>query len=481
MSGGVVDPSMADHRLGFRSFNEEDEQAPIALEVEGDLPEWLSGTLFRNGPGLFEVGDRTLTHWFDGFALLRRFRFEDGGIEYASRFLESEAYLAARGGDLAFREFGTNPPLSISDRLRALTGLEMTDNASITIRHRDGDHLAVTETPRTVAFAPDDLATLGHRVEDVNATGTVAHDQYDTLQEETVGLGMRLGRDSGYVLYRKPDGGAIEEFAEIDADEPAYMHSFALTDHYAVLTEHPLRVSPRSFLSSDPFIENYRWYPERDTRFRVIDRRTGERVAEANAAPFFTFHHVDAYERSDELLVDLVAFEDHAIIEALALDNLRSLSPDLPGGELRRYRIDLDDGTATGRTVFDGPIEFPTINYAEANAHPYRYCYGVGRGPATFNDRLHKIDVESGTDRLWQDEGIHPGEPLFVPRPGGEAEDDGVLLSVALDTEEERSCVLIFDASAFEEIARAYLPHALPFDFHGTFFADGERPRPSMT
>lgn len=472
---------MADHRLGFQSFDDDNEQAPTALDIEGELPDWLSGILFRNGPGLFEVGDRTLTHWFDGLALLRRFRFEDGSIEYASRFLRSEAYLAARRGDLAFREFGTTPPLSLSDRLGALTGETPTDNASITVRHRDGDHLAVTETPRTVAFDPDDLSTLGHRVENVDATGTVAHDQYDALQEETIGLGTRFGRDPGYVLYRKPDGGGIEEFAEIGVDEPAYVHSFALTDHYVVLTEHPLRAPPRNFLSSDPFIENYRWYSERDTRFLVIDRRTGERVAEARAAPFFTFHHVDAYERGDEVLVDLVAFEDYSIVPALVLDNLRSLSPDLPGGELRRYRLDLNDETATGRTVFGGPIEFPTINYAEANAHPYRYCYGVGRGPATFNDRLHKIDVETGSDRLWRDERIHPGEPLFVPRPGGDEEDDGVLLSVALDADEERSCVLVFDASEFEERARAYLPHALPFDFHGTFFADGESPRPSMT
>ncbi|MFC6904365.1 carotenoid oxygenase family protein [Halalkalicoccus tibetensis] len=469
---------MADHRLGFESFDEETD--PVELDVAGELPEWLSGTLYRNGPGDFEVGDRDLTHWFDGFALLRRFRFDDG-IEYSSRFLESDAYRAAREGELRYPEFGTNPDWSFLGRLRGLLGGARTDNASLTVRHRDGEHRAVTETAREVAFDPVDLSTLGTHDGSVEGTGTLAHDHYDFHQEEWVGLGIDYGRDSGYVLYHDPDDGPAETVAHVERDEPAYMHSFALTDHYAVLTEHPFTTSPRRLLDSRPFAESFRWYPERDTRFLVVDRREGEVVAEPTVPPFFTFHHVDAFERGDELFVDLVAFEDHSVVESLSLANLRSRAPEVPDGELRRYRIDLEAGEAEGRTLFEEDIEFPTTNYAEANLHPYRFCYGVGSEAGSFNDRLHKVDVEHGTNEEWREAELHPGEPLFVPRPDAEEEDDGVLISVALDVEEERSCVLVLDAAGFEEIARAYLPHALPFDFHGTFYADGEEPTPSMT
>ncbi|MDL5360946.1 carotenoid oxygenase family protein [Halalkalicoccus sp. NIPERK01] len=469
---------MADHRLGFRSFDEETDSA--TLEVAGELPDWLSGTLYRNGPGRFEVGDRTLAHWFDGFALLRRFEIHDGEIGYSSRFLDSDAYRAAQDGELRYGEFGTTPSWSLLDRLRTRLGGIQTDNASITVRHRDGEHRAVTETAREVAFDPADLSTLGHRTVDVAATGTLAHDHYDFLQEEWVGLGTRFGRKPGYVLYRDPDDGPAERIAHVERDEPAYLHSFALTDHYAVVTEHPFRTAPRRLLSDRPYVESFRWYPERETRFLVVDRRDGEVVAEPGVQPFFTFHHVDAHERGDDLFVDLVAFEDHSIVPALSLANLRSRAPDVPSGELRRYRIDLETGRAEGRTIFEGGIEFPTIHYAEANLHPYQFCYGVGTDGG-FNDRLHKVDVERGSARVWAEEGIHPGEALFVPRPGGEQEDDGVLLSVALDTDEERSCVLVLDAAEFEERARAYLPHALPFDFHGTFYMEGQEPTPSMT
>ncbi|GAB7121200.1 carotenoid oxygenase family protein [Natrinema pallidum] len=32
--------------------------------VEGSMPDWLSGTLIRNGPAGFEVSDRRANHWF---------------------------------------------------------------------------------------------------------------------------------------------------------------------------------------------------------------------------------------------------------------------------------------------------------------------------------------------------------------------------------------------------------------------------------
>src|SRR4051794_40550761 len=59
------------------------------LEVSGSIPNWLSGTLVRNGPARYEVGDRTLGHWFDGHAMLHAFGFQDGRVSYANRYLET--------------------------------------------------------------------------------------------------------------------------------------------------------------------------------------------------------------------------------------------------------------------------------------------------------------------------------------------------------------------------------------------------------
>jgi torulene dioxygenase len=48
-----------------------------------------------------------------------------------------------------------------------------------------------------------------------------------------------------------------------------------------------------------------------------------------------------------------------------------------------------------------------------------------------------------------------PSEPIFVARPGGTEEDDGVLLTVALDAKRKLSSLIILNAQTMEEIGRA--------------------------
>ena len=80
--------------------------------------------------------------------------------------------------------------------------------------------------------------------------------------------------------------------------EPSYMHSFALTERYAMLVAFPLVVNPlRLALAGRPFIENYRWKPELGTRVLVFDREDGELHGAYEAEPRFSFHHVNAFER----------------------------------------------------------------------------------------------------------------------------------------------------------------------------------------
>ena len=72
-------------RLGFQTQREE--LRDVTLDTAAPFPEWLDGTLVCNGPGQFEVGDTALTHWFDPLAMLRGFRFDDGGVRYTNRFV----------------------------------------------------------------------------------------------------------------------------------------------------------------------------------------------------------------------------------------------------------------------------------------------------------------------------------------------------------------------------------------------------------
>jgi carotenoid cleavage dioxygenase-like enzyme len=56
---------------GFESLS--DEVRVDSLPLTGELPPWLQGSLLRTGPAKWEVGERTMNHWFDGLAMLHRF------------------------------------------------------------------------------------------------------------------------------------------------------------------------------------------------------------------------------------------------------------------------------------------------------------------------------------------------------------------------------------------------------------------------
>ena len=56
---------------------------------------------------------------------------------------------------------------------------------------------------------------------------------------------------------------------------------------------------------------------------------------------------------------------------------------------------------------------------------------------------------------------------MFIPRPGSEQEDDGVLLVTVLNGETKQSYLLMLDGETFEPIAEALLPERIPMSIHG--------------
>jgi hypothetical protein len=62
-------------------------------------------------------------------------------------------------------------------------------------------------------------------------------------------------------------------------------------------------------------------------------------------------------------------------------------------------------------------------------------------------------------------------EPIFVPRPGSKAEDDGWVLAMVFDAGAMRSWLAVFDAQRVPEgpVARIKLTHHVPLGLHGSF------------
>uniref|UniRef100_A0A0G2JG19 Retinoid isomerohydrolase n=1 Tax=Mus musculus TaxID=10090 RepID=A0A0G2JG19_MOUSE len=72
---------------GYKKLFEtvEELSSPLTAHVTGRIPLWLTGSLLRCGPGLFEVGSEPFYHLFDGQALLHKFDFKEGHVTYHRR------------------------------------------------------------------------------------------------------------------------------------------------------------------------------------------------------------------------------------------------------------------------------------------------------------------------------------------------------------------------------------------------------------
>jgi beta,beta-carotene 9',10'-dioxygenase len=464
------------HTLGFADQTEE--VRVDALPVAGEVPAWLRGGLVRVTPAQMDFEKRSVTHWFDGMAMLNRFGFGgDGTVSYASRFLDTKARREAlRSGGTAISGFATDPCRSLFQRVQSVFSPELTDNANVNLSRVGDEYIAMTETPIPVRFDPETLATLGHDT-GAQAFGqiTTAHPHHDADRRELINFAAHLGRKSTYKIYARASATESRTLATMPVREPSYMHSFALTERHVVLLENPLVVNPLKLaLGAKAFIHNYVWKPERGVRIHAFDRATGALTRSWTADPFFVFHTINAYEDGDALVVDLCAYEDASVIELLELDRLRA-GTDARGPEARPLRLTLGAGGAVEtRVLADTDLELPRINYRARNGKPYRYIYGGSSDGAPFLKRLVKVDLEDGSHRAWEEPNAWAGEPVFVPRVGGdgvETEDDGVLLSVVLDADAGTSFLLVLDAHTFTEVARARAPHHVPFGFHGQFFS----------
>jgi carotenoid cleavage dioxygenase-like enzyme len=325
----------------------------------------------------------------------------------------------------------------------------------------------MTETPIPVEFNGDTLETAGVAYE-VPGMLTTAHPHLDRESGGMLNYAAKIGARNRYRFYllrsgeRKPS-----VIGELPVREPAYMHSFGLTERWLVLAEFPFVVNPISIpLSGRPYIENYRWKPERGTRITLVDRSTGEATGPFETDPFFCFHHANAYEENGSVVVDACTYESPRIVEDLYLERLRE-GKAADRAELRRFRIDVEPRKISHEQLAEG-LELPRINYGRHNERPYRYVWGVD-AESGWLDRIVKVDVSSGDQAAWSEDGCSPGEPVFVAAPDASSEDDGVLLSIVFDSGSGRSFLLVLDAVDLSELARAEAPHHIPYGFHGQF------------
>lgn len=449
------------------------------LSISGKIPEWLSGSFISNGPAQFEVGETHFNHWFDGFAMLKKFIFKSGKVSFQNRFLHSQQYVKSNAtGQLNKNEFATFANKTIIGRvghsIKNLIKGNNYDNSNINTTRIGERFIAMTESNNAIEFKLHDLSTVSsfQFTDNIKSQINTAHPHLDVTTGEIINIGIEIGKVNKYHIYKIPPNSIKREIIKTYiSDKLFYMHSFSITKNYVILFKSPLVLNKLKLILGFPFNDAISWQENSSsTLFVIIDRRDGT-VQEIETDLFVCLHSVNAYESNNEIILDLICHHENPY-SYLYLSNLETDRPNLPSGVLKRYIVNLNSKNCTHTTLSTDPQEFPRINYREVNGKKYTFIYTnlITNPVAKFFNSIRKLNVETGKTLNWERENYYPGEAIFVPRNDNLSECNGVLLSIAYNSQGQHSSLIMLDANNMQLLAEVFLPIHLPFGLHGNFY-----------
>jgi all-trans-8'-apo-beta-carotenal 15,15'-oxygenase len=475
----------------FQNVERELSQEPLTA-ARGSIPPELSGTLYRNGPGRLERGGHWLHHPFDGDGLICALRFGAGAASFSNRFVRTEGWLAeeAAGRVLYRGVFGSQKP---GGPLANAFDLRLKNVANTQVVQLGDQLLALWEASSPHALDPTSLETRGLSLLDgVLKPGEAfsAHPRFDPGHHgapRLVNFGVKTGPRSSVRLM---------EFATVDDPERgiqagqllherrdsfagfAFLHDFAITPNWAVFLQNAIAFNPLPYLLGQRgAAQCLQSKPDGQAQFWLVPRASGSYAGQEPriiAAPAgFVFHHLNAYEEGDELVLESIHYADFPSIgpdvDFRAVDFEK-----LPVGQLKSSRINLRTNTAETALLSERCCEFAMVNPSKQGLKARYGWMAVAERPEG-NDPLQalkKLDLQSGEEKIWS-AAPHGfvSEPVFVPRPGASAEDDGWLLCLVWNGSRGASDLVILNGHDLSEQAVLELPLAIPHGLHGSWVA----------
>ena len=436
------------------------------LEVTGRIPPELAGTYYRNGPNpAFEPPGRY--HWFDGDGMIHAITLADGRAHYRNRYVLSAGLKEERAAGRGL--FSGLLDIDPSEAPR----FKNTGNTNI-VWHA-GRLLALMEAAFPTRMEPCTLETLGELDFDGRLAGAMtAHPKMDPETGEMLFFGY--SPFPPHLQYHVADrDGRLVRSEVIDVAWPSMMHDFAITKDHVIFILCPLVFSFENLAKRGGV---FSWEPERGTRLGVMPRSGGNAdVKWFETEASYVFHPMNAFAEGDAIVLDVARYGrlDFMSPQAAANPSYR----DENAARMHRWRIDLRAGGVKSTPLDDIVTEFPRVDERRLGRR-HRFGYTVAREPELDDGAqpvwtaIKKYDLERGTAetrRFGAENGV--GEPLFVPRGAGAAEDDGWVLVLAYDHARNTSDFHILDAQNVrgEPVAVVHLPHRVPYGFHGNWVA----------
>jgi all-trans-8'-apo-beta-carotenal 15,15'-oxygenase len=470
---------MEDWQGGNQALKQEFDY-PIT-DIDGEIPTDLRGTLFRNIPAMLDVNGQEVHHPFDADGMICKVTFADGQAHFQNRYVRTPGYCDEQEqGRITYRGvFGTEKSGGWAANA---FDLRLKNVANTNVYYWGGKLMALWEASHPYRLNPRTLETEGPELLDGaldEGAPFAAHPMIergpDGQPHRYVTFGINaFGVVTKLDIYELNPAAKVVQHQTHFLPGFAFMHDFTITPNYCIFFQNPMSFNPVPFLVGlrGP-AECMTFRKEDQTRIWVISRHDANQVQEFKVKSGFVFHHANAFEDGDELVIDSVAYRDFpAINHQLSFKEVDFDA--VPTSQLWRYQLNLNSKQVQRHQLETRCCDFPYVNPA-CIGHRHHWIYLAAthhpqaNGP---NQAILKINPDTQEQDLWS---AAPrgfvGEPVFVARPNSMAEDDGWLFVVMYDAECDRSNIVILNAQAISEgpLATLHLRHHLPYGLHGSF------------
>ena len=424
------------------------------LEVIGTLPPELDGRYLRNGPNPLGPVNAEKYHWFTGHGMVHGVRLRDGKAEwYRNRWVRNDSV-----ADLLHEP---RPPSDWpADHGQFAANTNVVGHA--------GKTFAIVEA----GAPPIELSYELDTVRVSNLDGSLphaysAHPKKDPVTGELHVMTYWWGWGNQVQYLVVGTDGRVKRVVDIPTAGGPMIHDIAFTEKYVLVFDLPTVFNLDAAVSGASL--PYYWDNNYDARIGLLPREgNAEDVQWISIDPCYIFHPMNAYDDGDTVVLD-------AARHARMFDRERR-GPSEGPPTLDRWRLNTTTGKSTHQRIDDRPQEFPRIN-ENLIGQSYRFGYTAGVGHHFAQDTLIKVDLHNSTTQARNDTSRYGyGEPVFIPRQGSQAEDDGYVMALRLDTDTQTSDLAIFDAQAFTDdpIAVVKLPARVPNGFHGNWISDSQ-------
>jgi carotenoid cleavage dioxygenase len=330
-----------------------------------------------------------------------------------------------------------------------------------------GRILALVENGLPTEVTPE-LDTRGiydfdGRLRTAMTAAMTAHPKLDPASGELHFFGY--GFMPPYLTYHVADrDGRLVRSEEITVRGPTMIHDFNLTERHVVFMDLPVVFDlERAMSGSMP----YRWDESYGARLGVLPRGgTDADVRWFEIDPCYVFHPMNSFDDNGTITLDVMRYERLWVRSGDEFDPAR----------LTRWTIDLGSGTVKEEQLDDRATEFPRVDpRVVGRRHRYGYALKTVDGIGPEHMALVKYDqARASAEDHDFGAGREPGEPVFVPRAAGAAEDDGWVMTYVYDAARDTSDFVVLAASDFTAppVATVPLPQRVPHGFHGSWIPD---------